>query len=142
MQGKKYYPLTYLKKIDLIKPGKLNYTELARQMDRIFPLYEAARVQAAFKFQRLRKISATYAPWLYCQRLPLPILRAIEPPRSLRPDPQTKIYHEIIRKAAELEERLLKTAGLTQMSFFVAAAITAPPILLLSRPKRGHSRSP
>ena len=132
----KYHPLAYLEKLENIKAGDLNPAALARQMEQLLTLYEAARVRATFKLERFPEISALYAAWLYYKRLPPAVAKLVESPSNFTGEETRSAYEEVVRRAKEVEERLRRTGELLEPPLTVAAAITTPPILQLSRTKR------
>lgn len=140
--GDAYCPLTYLEHLDSIKPGDFNPTELATRMDRIFLLYEGARMRAAIELQRFPEIGATYAAWLYYKRFPPAIKTLLKRPVNIKTQGARGIYIvETTVKATSAKFRLREAGKLDVTPSLIAAAVTTPPVLQLKRPKRGRSAS-
>lgn len=79
-----------------------------------------------------------YAAWIYYKRLPAAVAKLIESPNDLKGEDDNNIYEVILRKAKEVDERLRQTGELIEQPLTVAAAITTPPVLQLSWPKRNR----
>lgn len=105
-------------------------------MEQILTLYEAARVRAALRLEKYSEIGVMYAAWLYYKRLPAAVTKFIESPNDPQGDENRNVYNEVVRKAKEVEVRLRQTGEFTKTPLTVAAAITTPPMLQLSGPKR------
>ena len=99
---KKYHPLTYLGKIEEIKPGEFSPTALEQRPEQLLVLYEAARMRAVFHFESYPEISATYAAWLYYRRLPERIAELIKSPSDIKGDSTHKVYQDIGPKVSKI----------------------------------------
>lgn len=102
-------------------------------MEQILTLYEAARVRATFRLETYPKI-AIYAAWLYYRKLPKAVSKLIEIPSDLKGDDNLNPYEEVAAK----QKTWRQTGELEGPPLTVAAAVTTPPVLRISRFRRNQ----